>query len=123
MPLAWSLSTPVPLMTPLGGACYSKDCIKELAKDYGTDPANLLKAIAKSTQSEGHYMAGSDANIAIAAAIAAARGIKDEAVKVSVVTKTVKHYIAQNNMPDETKLNICYKYATAICIQKDNSRL
>ncbi|WBM84621.1 MAG: nucleoprotein [hymenopteran phasma-related virus OKIAV228] len=100
------------LMTPLAGACFSKDDTEEMAKELGMDEPDLLAAISKSTQSGGQYLNGADIDIAICASISATRNVKDDALKKSIVTKVVKQYMNRGFKPDKGRIGIIARYAT-----------
>lgn len=100
------------LLTPLCGACFSRNDINKMAKELGMSRVNLVIALNQSTQSGGHYLDRSDGNMAVCAAIAATRNLKEETVRRSIVTKTTKQYIAKGKNLDKVKLAIVAKYAT-----------
>lgn len=100
------------LMTPLAGACFSRDDVPTLANALRLGTAETMSRINQSTQSGGQLLPHGDVNFAICAAISATRNLKDENLKKSIVTKTVKQYIAAKKMPDKEVISIVAKYAT-----------
>nr|WVD52798.1 NP [Wugcerasp virus 9] len=100
------------LLTPLAGACFSKSDMELMAKELSIPEVDLLAMVCCSTQSGGHYLTNSDVDIAVVAAIAATRNCKDEGIKKSIVTKTIKQYINKGRNPDKIRMSIIAKYAT-----------
>lgn len=110
--LAYSSAESVKLMTPLAGACFSKDDILEFASAFDMSAVDILVAISQSTQTGGHYLPNSDVNIAVICAVSATRGLKDVNLQKSIVVKTLKQYIAKGRKPDIEKMNVVARFAT-----------
>lgn len=112
--LAMKETNPILLMTPLAGACFSKDDMQmqRMTEELNTELTEVLIIINESCQSGGHYLDNSDGSVAACAAISATRGLKDEDVKRSIVTKIVKQYFSRGKELDAIKLSIVSKYAT-----------
>jgi hypothetical protein len=100
------------LMTPLAGACFSKEDLPALATDLGISEMDLLISINQSTQGGGQYLLRSDVDIAICSSIAATRNVREEALRKNIVIKVMKQYIAKGKMPDKNRIGIIAKYAT-----------
>lgn len=100
------------LLTPLAGACFSRDDVPLLANELGESIPDILNKINQSTQSGGQLLKHGDVDFAICASISATRNLKDENVKKSIVTKTVKQYIACKKVPNKDRISIIAKYAT-----------
>lgn len=100
------------LLTPLAGACFSRDDVPLLAGDLGESIPDVLNKINQSTQSGGQLLKHGDVDFAICASISATRNLKDENMKKSIVTKTVKQYISCKKVPNKERISIIAKYAT-----------
>lgn len=100
------------LLTPLAGACFSRDDVPLLANDLGESIPDVLNKINQSTQSGGQLLKYGDVDFAICASISATRNLKDESVKKSIVTKTVKQFISCKKIPNKERIAIIARYAT-----------
>jgi len=100
------------LMTPLAGACFSKDDLNSMAKDLQKSEVDLLIAINQSTQGGGQYLAWSDIDIAVCASIAATRNVKEEPLKRGIVVKVLKQYMNKGKTPSKERMLIISRYAT-----------
>lgn len=100
------------LLTPLAGACFSRDDVPLIANELEESLTDVLNKINQSTQSGGQLLKYGDVDFAICASISATRNLKDESVKKSIVTKTIKQYIACKKMPNKQRISIIAKYAT-----------
>lgn len=100
------------LMTPLAGACFAKDDIVNFADEMKMSVTDLLISINQSTQGGGQYLRFSDVDIAVCAAIAATRNVKEDALKKNIVVKVLKQYMNKSKMPNKQRMAIISKYAT-----------
>lgn len=100
------------LMTPLAGACFSKDDLTEFSTVLGMPELDLLLAINQSTQGGGQYLALSDIDIAVCASIAATRNVKEESLKKGIVVKVLKQYMAKGRIPSKERMAIIARFAT-----------
>jgi hypothetical protein len=100
------------LMTPLARACFCKEDLGALAEELGVEHSMLVVMINQSTQDGGHYLSNSDVDIAICAAYAATKNVKDENLKKSFVIKMIKQYMTQGHVPDKNRIRIISRYAT-----------
>lgn len=100
------------LMTPLAGACFSKDDLTNMAQELKMLEPNLLIAINQSTQGGGQYLAFSDIDIAVCASIAATRNVKEESLKKGIVVKVLKQYMNKGKTPNKERMMIISRYAT-----------
>lgn len=100
------------LMTPLAGACFSKDDTHKFAEEMNMTEIDLLIAINQSTQGGGQYLLKSNINIAVCAAIAATRNVKEDTLKKNIVVKVLKQYMNKGMSPDKKQLSIICRYAT-----------
>lgn len=112
VPVAAGQSTPLYLYTPLSGACFSKEDVKSFAKNLGITASDLVTAVNQSTQSGGHYLDYSRTSIAVVASFAATQNMKDENQRKSIVTKTLKQYLARKKPMTSTEFNIASRYCT-----------
>lgn len=82
------------VLTPLGGAIFSAASISEMMKAMGVSEKGAYEMINSSTCSGGYTLDGSDANCAIASILYTTRNLKhkDEKIRDSLVSKTVKNY-------------------------------
>ena len=80
------------ILTPLAGAIFSRDDMKEIAivLQRNVDEATII--INSSCQSGGQYLTLSDGSTAVVAAFAATRNLKDENLRRSIITKITKQY-------------------------------
>ena len=100
------------LMTPLSGACFSKEDIGEMVAELGDIEVNVLVSISQSTQSRGHCLQHGDIDIAVCASIAATRNVTDKGLKKSIIIKLFKQCLNKGEMPNKRKIAIISKYAT-----------
>nr|QPL15356.1 nucleoprotein [Hymenopteran phasma-related virus OKIAV234] len=100
------------LLTPLAGACFCKEDLKELCAELKMERAMLITSINQSTQGGGHYLTHSDIDIAICAGFAATKNVKDENLKKSIIVKLIKQYMTQGKIPNKDRIRIISKYAT-----------
>lgn len=100
------------LLTPLAGACFCKEDLPKLAESLEVPLVNLLISINQSTQGGGHYLSHSDIDIAICAAHAATRNVKDENLKKNIVVKLIKQYMTQGMQPNKDRIKLISRYAT-----------
>ena len=100
------------IFTPLAGAIFSRDDIEEIAKVLNTSAANAVIMINNSCQSGGQYLPHSDGSIAIVAAFAATRNLKDENLRKSIVTKITKQYLKAQRKIDKVIIFRLAQYAT-----------
>lgn len=112
--IRFALKTPTApkLLTPLAGACFSKEDIPGLAKELNLAEGEVLGHINCSTCAEGQYLSYGDCNFAAVAALNAVRNLKDEAIKRSIVTKVIRQYSEMGKTPDMNKIKIICKYDT-----------
>nr|QMP82260.1 nucleocapsid protein [Blattodean phasma-related virus OKIAV238] len=104
--------TPQPmLLTPLAGAVFSKDDIIKIANSIRSSVPNTLAMINSSCQSGGQYLNESNNAVASIASIVSTRGLKDENIKISIINKTMKQYIAAKKPFDESIFNTFAIYA------------
>jgi len=100
------------VLAPLAGAVFSKDCIKEIARDRGISHEETVNMINASCEGGGHQLYSSDGNVAIVAALCASRGIKDYNQRTNLVTKTFKQYASIGKRPDLDGIKFYSKFAT-----------
>lgn len=95
------------ILSPLAGAIFSKEDLEEMSqvvKDGDTTiPLGVFTSIVNiSCQSGGHNIDESMAPIVIAASFAATRNLKkDDGVKTSIRTKTLKQYLRRDKKIDK----------------------
>lgn len=92
--VAYNMSDPVTLLTPLAGSIFSREDIPEMAKLIGTTPSVITKAINNSCQSGGQYLASSTINVAVVPCIVATRNIKDKDLMHSIIGKIIRQYLS-----------------------------
>jgi len=103
------------ILTPLAGAVFSANKLRELCCLYNTierppvdiDVKTMLKILNCSAQTGGSSLADSDPNLAYAIAFKVTSNITDEKVKASILKKLEKQYIAIDKPPVAEKV-ICY---------------
>lgn len=100
------------LLTPLAGACFSKDDLPKLSSDLGISEVDLLISINQSTQGGGQYLMYSDVDIAVCSSIAATRNVKEEVLKKGIVVKVLKQYMGKGKTPSKDRMLIIARYAT-----------
>lgn len=106
-------SDPKILLTPLAGAVFSKDDIKEISQTLPGRPniGLVTRSINSSCQPGGQYLPDSAGHIAAVCSIVATKGLKDEKIKNSIITKTVKQYINKGKPIDSEKFMVFAAYA------------
>lgn len=100
------------LLTPLAGACFSRDDVSLLANDLGESIPDILNKINQSTQTGGQLLKYGDVDFAICATISATRNLKDDGIKKSIVTKTIRQYMACKKVPNKQRISVIARYAT-----------
>lgn len=101
-----------PVLAPLAGAVFSKDCIVEIAKDRSMAKIDVINMINSSCQGGGQHLDDSNASMAIVAALCASRGMKDESSRANLVGKTFKQYAAAGKRAEIDEVRVYGKYAT-----------
>lgn len=99
------------LLTPLAGAIFSKRDLPNLAAELKIGIPMLLRRINTSAQTGGHALEDSKIHLAAVCSLVATRGIKDEKVKLSIVTKVIKQYTARGKEFREHTFNIYARFA------------
>nr|QRW41732.1 MAG: nucleoprotein [Miglotas virus]QRW41734.1 MAG: nucleoprotein [Miglotas virus]QRW41736.1 MAG: nucleoprotein [Miglotas virus]QRW41738.1 MAG: nucleoprotein [Miglotas virus]QRW41740.1 MAG: nucleoprotein [Miglotas virus] len=105
------------ILTPLGGAIFSRDSINEmfnvdLIKATFKAKCNLVMAINASAQSGGQHDRNARADIAALCALVATGNVKERRVRESIVHKTVKQFIASKRPLDKALFKAMAPYAT-----------
>nr|QPL15373.1 nucleoprotein [Hymenopteran phasma-related virus OKIAV233] len=100
------------LLTPLAGACFSKEDLDTLALELQTDKLSIINKINQSTQGGGHYLAHCDIDFAICAGFAATKNVKDENLKKSIIIKMIKQYMTKGHSPDKDRIRIISRFST-----------
>ena len=100
------------IFTPLAGAIFSRGDIEEIAAVLRYPPRETVVIINNSCQSGGQYLPHSDGSVAIVAAFAATRNLKDENLRRSLVTKSTKQYLKAQKSIDKAKIFQIAYYAT-----------
>lgn len=90
------------VLTPLAGAIFSKNDMKEISfalhsRDDIDYIAATITTINNSCQSGGHYLPGGRSEIAVLAAISATRNMKDKSMRRSIIVKTFKQYTSKSS--------------------------
>nr|URG17831.1 MAG: nucleoprotein [Niukluk phantom virus] len=85
------------ILTPLAGATFNRDDIHNIMKEpavrsKGLDRTSIINAINSSSQSGGQYVNGSRADVAAVCVLSSTKAIKDKAMRMSIVTKTIKQF-------------------------------
>lgn len=90
--IAFAFQTPTgpKLLTPLAGACSSKEDIKDLAKELNIAESETLGYVNCSTCAGEQYLNYSDCNFATVAAFNAVRNLKSEGIKRSIVCSSIE---------------------------------
>lgn len=99
------------LMTPLAGAIFAREDIPVLAEKFGVNNGAMTGIINSSCQSGGQHLANSNANIAIAAAYSATKGLKDKEQRKQIVTKTTKQYLRTGKAISNAHLAFAFNHA------------
>ena len=100
------------IFTPLAEAIFSRDDIEEIAGILKTTPTSAVIIINNSCQSGGQYLPQSDGSVAIVAAFAATRNLKDENLRKSIITKITKQYLKAQRIVNKTIIYQLAHYAT-----------
>ncbi|CAH0563010.1 unnamed protein product [Brassicogethes aeneus] len=116
--IAYNMSIPKSLFTPLAGAIFSKNDLWSMSKELSSyfkktyTESEVLTMINNSCQSNGHHLGNSNAAIALVSACVATRNIKDDKVKFSIISKIGKQYVKKGKNFNEFTFDIFSKYAT-----------
>lgn len=113
--LAMTLKIPILVMSPLAGSIFSRLDINAMSMETNKTPATILKQLNSSCQSGGHYLNDSTVAIAAVAAIMSTSGLRTKnkhAEANSIVTKTIKQYLAAKKVFNEDEFVIFARYAT-----------
>lgn len=102
---------PTRLLTPLAGAVFSKEDIPKIARDLKVDSPTILNVINSSSQSGGHYTMSSNMACAAVCAIMSTKGLKDKDIKVSIISKTLRQYLAKQKQWEVGTFEVYAKYA------------
>lgn len=76
--ISLNMTNPIPLLTPLAGAIFSKDDIRKVANVLGKDTETTINMINASCQSGGQHLPMSSMAIAAIASIVRTRNLKDK---------------------------------------------
>lgn len=106
------LDSDIILLTPLAGACFSKDDIVEIANVTRTTTAEVIRDINSSCQSGGHHIENGKLHIALCSSIVATKGIKDERMRDSIISKTIKQYYQVKKPLDDALFTVYAGFAT-----------
>lgn len=113
--LAMTLAVPVLVMSPLAASIFSRLDINAISMETSRTPAEILKQLNSSCQSGGHYLGDSTVAIAAVAAIMSTSGLRAKNKHTeanSIVTKTIKQYLAAKKEFNEDEFVIFARYAT-----------
>lgn len=80
--IAWEEHS-ILLISPLGGAIFSKDDVTKISDELEVLPWQAAQMINSSTASGGQYIAQSSMAFAVVASLVATKNIKSEEVKSS----------------------------------------
>lgn len=83
------------IMTPLCGAVFSRDAVKDIAIGIDVEIPTAIKIINASCTSAGQYLEDSNLGCAIAAMICATKRMSDKSLKSAMISKLVKQYSSQ----------------------------
>lgn len=100
------------LLTPLSGACFSREDIPRIAADLAIGVDAVLILVNASSQGGGQYLPQSDASFALVGALSATRNLKDANLRKNIVTKVIRQYITQGKKPKRELVFALSKYAT-----------
>lgn len=109
--LAVTLAPPVLLLTPLAGACFSRDDVVEISTHFGLPINQTLDIINSSCQSGGQHLPWSRMHCAAVAAINATRNMTDRKLRDSIISKVIKQYIAAKKQWEDNKYEYYSKFA------------
>nr|WQM60715.1 MAG: putative N protein [Phasmaviridae sp.] len=104
------------LMTPLAGAIFSRVDIKELHEkllQYKSDLtiADVVITINTSCIPGGQYLPTSTAHCAAVCSIVATTNMKDQTLRSSIISKTVRQYLAAGKTLDKVLFGIYAQFA------------
>ncbi|CAH0564807.1 unnamed protein product [Brassicogethes aeneus] len=102
------------LLTPSAGAIYSLKDIRFIAariEGNQRNTTNIQKIINASCQPGGHLLAESNYSCALAAVLASTKDMKNEEVRVQIVSKVVKQYFVARKPLDVDKCRIWCQFA------------
>lgn len=98
------------LMTPLCGAVYSRESIKEMAVELKMSEVNTTMMINCSTATGGQHLAESDLACAVVSMIATTRRVASKDVRNLMITKVIKQYSAKHKQYDSNKFSTFIVY-------------
>ncbi|CAG4936459.1 unnamed protein product [Parnassius apollo] len=99
------------LLTPLCGAIFSLDSIKNMAQGLGVEKVKCLRIVNESTTFGGQYLPDSDIACAVVCMITSTKKLSDKHVRDSMISKVVKQYIHQGKEYVHTRFTTFAKYA------------
>ncbi|QXL90808.1 nucleoprotein [Pectinophora gossypiella virus 2] len=99
------------LLTPLCGATFSRENIKDMAREIGVEEVKVIQIINASTTNGGQYLEESNMACAIVAVISATKKVSNKDLRFSMITKTIKQYAAKHKIYNSNEFNIFAKYA------------
>lgn len=109
---AGGMAEPCFLLTPLAGAVYSRDNIREMAAKLKTTAIEVCKVINASCQSGGQYLVDSEVHTAVCATISATRSMKNEKAREAIISKVTKQYLVAGKVWDKVAFMTYAEYAT-----------
>lgn len=110
--VSMSEAEPKYIVTPLAGACFSKDDIPSIARVYNDcSEVDVLKKMMASSISGGHELKESCPHMAVAMAMNATRNVKDEKIGMSIVSRIIRQYNAVKKPPNPEFVQILSRYA------------
>ncbi|QMP82274.1 nucleocapsid protein [Coleopteran phasma-related virus OKIAV235] len=107
-----AINREVVLLTPLAGACFSKDDLYKMADDMNVTIEDLIKDLNSGCQSGGQHLPNGYLHIALCSAIVATKGLKDDRMRDGIISKTMKQYYQVKKPLDDAKYTITAGYAT-----------
>lgn len=108
--LAYSRDSSV-LMTPLCGAVYSRESVKDMAIELQMEEVQVTMMINSSTATGGQHLDESDLACAVVSMIATTKRVASKDVRNMMITKIIKQYSARHKQYDATRFAIISKYA------------
>lgn len=109
--VAMSEAEPQYIITPLAGACFSRDDVPKIAQMYDTTEVDVLKKMMASSVSGGHELRQSCPHMAVAMALNATRNVKDEKIATSIVSRVIRQYNSAGKPPSPEYVQLLSRFA------------
>lgn len=99
------------LMTPLCGAVFSRDSIKEMASSLNKEEVAIIKMINASSATGGQYLPESDLACAVVCTISTTKRVTNKDVRSQMITKIIKQYSSKHKQYEPKNFSVFAKHA------------